>query len=171
MRESVVALLLAIVFAPTPALASPHWQFQPPPSPSGELEESIAQYQRLAEDLTVTIAQTEIIQRQIDSLQQQIDQRRASVGRIAAASYQTQRADSFHVLFDASSTGEVLQRLLLATAFARRQQQEIESLALVSERYEATKRTLDALIDQQRSQQRALVALRLKIQAATQPVL
>lgn len=175
--KSFLALLLAVVLIPTPALASAAGRAtccQAAPvalDPQGELERNIAQYQRLAEDLTVTIAQTEIIQRQIDSLQQQIAQRRATVGRIAAVSYRTHRPDAFRVLIDASSTDEVLRHLLLVTALTRRQQHEIQMLGREFERYESARRTLETLIDQQRTQQRALVALRTKIQTAGQPAL
>ena len=152
-------LLLALPSA-LPAVAA-----QPPePQPMGELHENIAQYRQIAEDLSITIAQTEIIRRQIDLLQGQMDERRAKVGRLAAATYRSHHADPLYVLIDASSTGEVLERLLLLDAFARRRQAEIDALALTSARYDTAQRTLDSLIAQQRSQQQTLVQLRTKIQ-------
>lgn len=165
MAGIMVRILLAVVLILVPTVALPV-QAQPRPEPAAEMETNLARYRQLAEDLSVTIAQTEIIQRQIGELQQQITQRRAAVGRVASATYRSHRADSLHVLIDASSTDEMLDRLLLLDAFARRQQQEIDALTLTSARFDAARRTLDSLIAQQRSQQQSLVALRVKIQTA-----
>ncbi|HEX6686174.1 MAG TPA: hypothetical protein VF062_25600 [Candidatus Limnocylindrales bacterium] len=112
----------------------------------------------------MTIAQTHVMRRQIDDLRSQIAERRALVGRVAAATYRGYRVDPLYVLADAGSTDEALRRLMLVSAFAERRQQEIDALSLTRARYDATQRTLEALIAQQRSQQQALVALRLKIQ-------
>ncbi|HCT77905.1 MAG TPA: hypothetical protein DGT23_15200 [Micromonosporaceae bacterium] len=136
-----------------------------PPAPDVELRQNIAHYQALAEDLAVTIAQTEVMQRQIDTLKKKMKERRVAVGRLASASYRTYRADSLNVLLDAGSAGEVRDRLLVLNVFAQHRQLEIKELAVTAERYAATQRTLDSLVAQQRTQQRELTAQRLKIEA------
>lgn len=132
--------------------------------PAPDLQETIARYQQLAHDLSVTIAQTEIIQRQIGDLAHQMRSRRAAIGQVASSSYRNRRADSLLVLVDASSTNDVLERLLLLNGYARKQQHEIDALAWESGRYEAARRTLDSLITQQRRQQQVLALLRDRIQ-------
>lgn len=156
---STILLCLALLSSPAPTSASVG---QPGPGP--ELEANIEHYHQLAADLSTTIAQTEIMQRQLAELRQQVATRRAAVGRVAAATYRGHRADAIQILADASSTEEVLQRMLLIDAFARRQREDIQQLRLTSARYEAARRTLEALITQQRSQQQELVAMRLKLQ-------
>ena len=145
--------MLAVALLPTPAHAQP----------SGEPAENLARYQRIAEDLNVTIAQTEVMRRQIDELGQGIGARRAAVGRVASATYRGHRVHPLHILAGAGSRDDALRRLLLASGFAERQQQEIDALSLTRARYEAAQRTLESLIAQQRSQQQALVALRRKL--------
>ncbi len=129
-----------------------------------DADENIARYHQLAADLSVTIAQTEIMQRQIGSLEEQVAQRRAALGRIASASYRTFRIDPLYVLSDATTTEEALERLVLITGFTVRQRLEIRALQLENARYEAARRTLDSLIAQQRRQQQDLIALRRKLQ-------
>ena len=134
------------------------------PQPVGELAENLARYQRIAEDLRVTIAQTGVIRRQIDELQHQIDQRRAAVGRVAAATYRGHRIHPLYVLTGAGSQDDAVRRMVLVSGFAERQQQEIDALSLTQARYDSAQRTLESLIAQQRSQQQALNAQRRKLQ-------
>jgi peptidoglycan DL-endopeptidase CwlO len=128
------------------------------------LAENLMRYRRVAEDLAVTVAQTEVMRRQIDDLQQRIDSRRAAVGRVAAATYRGHRVQLVHVLTRADSRDDALRRLILASGFAERQQQEIDGLSLTRARYQTAQRTLESLIAQQRSQQQTLLALRRKLQ-------
>jgi septal ring factor EnvC (AmiA/AmiB activator) len=153
-----IVLAAAALFPATAAAA------QPAAQPAGELTENLARYQRISEDLDVTVAQTEVMRRQIDDLQQRIDARRATVGRVAAATYRGYRVHPIYVLAGADSHDDALRRLLLVNGFAERQQQEIDALSLTRARYEATQHTLESLIAQQRSQQQALAALRRKLQ-------
>jgi septal ring factor EnvC (AmiA/AmiB activator) len=128
------------------------------------LQQNLTQYQQLANDLSVTSAQIDVIQRQIEGLKRQIAQRRALVGRLAAASYRSYRADSFNVLLD-HSLGEVRDRMLVLNTFAQYRKVEIKELQLARERFAAAQRTLDSLLTQQRHQQQDLTAQRLKIEA------
>lgn len=144
--------MLAAALVPSPAYAQPDSE-----------AENLARYQRIAEDLAVTIAQTEVMRRQIDELQQRIGSHRAAVGRVAAATYRGHRVHPLFVLAGADSRDDAMRRLLLVSGFAERQQQEIDGLVLTRARYEATQRTLESLIAQQRSQQQALAALRRKV--------
>lgn len=146
---------------PSPAFPSP--ALAQPAQPAGDLEQNLARYQRIAEDLAVTIAQTEVLRRQIDELQQGIAARRASVGRVAAATYRGHRIHPLAALAGSGSREDALHRLRLVGGFAERQQQEIEALSLTRARYEAAQHTLESLIAQQRSQQQALAALRRKL--------
>jgi peptidoglycan DL-endopeptidase CwlO len=161
------AALLALTPAPAPG-APPREQATAgalaAPQPAGDLSENLARYKRIAEDLSVTIAQTGVMRRQIDELQQRIGERRTAVGRVAAATYRGHRVDPLYVLAGAGSQEDALRRILLASGFAERQQQEIDALSLTRARYESAQRTLESLIAQQRSQQQALTAQRRKLQ-------
>lgn len=137
----------------------------PAPSPEAQLQQNIAQYQQLANDLATTIAQTDVIQRQIDGLKRQIAERRALVGRLAAASYRTYRADSLNVLMQARTLDDVRERMLILNTFAQYRKVEIKELQVSTQRFAAAQRTLDALLSQQRHQQHELTMQRLKIEA------
>jgi septal ring factor EnvC (AmiA/AmiB activator) len=141
--------------------------FAPPtaPSPDVELQRNLVEYQTIAEDLRVTVAQTDVIRRQIEGLQAQMAERRATVGRLAAASYRSHRADAFNLLLDANSATEFRDRLALLDVFAQHRQLEIKALNATADRYAAAQRTLDALMAQQRSQQEDLLTQRRKIEA------
>ncbi|WP_203915412.1 hypothetical protein [Rhizocola hellebori] len=141
--------------------------FAPPaaPSPDVELQRNLAQYQAIAEDLRVTVAQTDVIRRQLESLESQRQERRAAVGRLAAASYRSHRADSFNLLLDADSATDFRYRLALLNVFAQHRQLEIKALNSTTDRYTTTQHTLDALIAQQRGQQQELLAQRRKVEA------
>jgi septal ring factor EnvC (AmiA/AmiB activator) len=128
------------------------------------LQRNLVQYQALAEDLRITVAQTDVIRRQIEGLASQMRDRRAAVGRLAAESYRSHRADSFNLLLDSRSATDFRDRLALLNVFAQHRQQEIKALSTTTERYAAAQRTLDALIAQQRGQQQELLAQRRKIQ-------
>jgi peptidoglycan DL-endopeptidase CwlO len=147
----ILASVLAATLTLTPAAAQP------------DVDENIARYHQLAADLSVTVAQTEIMHRQVGSLQQQIAQRRAVVGRVAAATYRSHRVDPLYVLSDAATTDEAMRRLVLLTGFTMRQKQEIRALQLESARYDAARRTLDSLVTQQRRQQHELLILRHRL--------
>ena len=151
----ILSLVLAAALLPTPAHAQPA---------TGDLAENLARYQRIADDLSVTVAQTGVIQRQLQDLEQQIEVRRASVGRVAAAAYRGHRVHSLYALTGASSRDDTVRRLRLVRGFAERQQQEIDALALTQARYQTAQRTLESLIAQQRSQKQALAALHTKLQ-------
>lgn len=135
----------------------------PPVQPApvdAQLQENLARYQVIAEDLEVTVAQTEVIQRQVDGLRLKMGERRAAVGRLAAASYRSFRADTFKVLLDARSSTDLRDRMLVLNIFARQRQHEIRDLFQTTERFVAAQRTLDSLIAQQRAQQEELIAQR-----------
>jgi hypothetical protein len=83
---------------------------------------------------------------------------------VAAATYRGHRIHPLYVLAGAGSQDDALRRMLLASGFAERQQQEIDSLSVTRARYESAQRTLESLIAQQRSQQQALTAQRRKLQ-------
>ncbi len=138
----------------------------PPVAPpaDAELHRTIAQYRALAEDLRVTVAQTDVIRRQIEGLHSQVRDRRAAIGRLAASSYRSHRADSFNLLLDSRSATDFRDRLALLDVFAQHRQREIKALNASAERYAAAQRTLDALIAQQRGQQQELLAQRRKIE-------
>lgn len=152
MLNSVLAILVAIA----PPVA--------PISPDAELARTVAEYRALTEDLRITIAQTDVIRRQVEGLQAQMRDRREAVGRLAAASYRSHRADSFNLLLDSRSAADFRDRLALLDTFARHRQEEIKALSASADRFAAAKRTLDALIAQQRGQQQELLAQRRMIE-------
>ncbi|WP_020525951.1 hypothetical protein [Catelliglobosispora koreensis] len=151
------------MITPTPAPTAP------PGTPAEQLAQNIATYQQLAEDLSVTISQIEVIQRQIDGLSQLLAAQRAKTGRIAAAAYQQERSGTLNAVLTAPSNEVALQRLLLLTGVALIHQEEMDRLGQETARYEAVQRTLEALRQQQRSQQQALIAQRIKIDQLRQP--
>jgi peptidoglycan hydrolase CwlO-like protein len=153
--NNVLNTLLSVLLVLTP----------PAPSPEAQLQQNLTQYQQLAQDLSVTIAQTDVIQRQIDGLKRQIAERRAIVGRLATATYRSYRADSLNVIFDARSIDDVRERMLVLNTFAQYRKVEIKELQLTRERFASAQRTLDSLLTQQRHQQQELTAQRLKIEA------
>lgn len=152
----VLNTLLAALMVITPPVA---------PSPEAQLQQNIAQYQALIEDLAITVQQTDVIRRQISGLETQMKQRRATVGRLAQASYRSYRADSLNVLLDPESTSAVRDRLQVLNTFAQYRRTEIKDLAKTRERFTAAQRTLESLIEQQRSQRQTLGQQRAKIDA------
>ncbi len=133
---------------------------------SDQLEVVVEKYHELRDDLKTTAAQTEVLQRQIEPLKEQITFRRGAVGRLAAAGYRSSRSMSLSLLLDAGTTRDIVDRLLLMKAYTQHQQREIEELALTSERYATARRTLDALLEQQKNQQRQLGRQRTTIESA-----
>ncbi|MBV1849246.1 C40 family peptidase [Catellatospora tritici] len=131
---------------------------------SDQLEVIVERYHALHDDLKTTEAQTGVLRRQIDPLQRQIAQRRAAVGRLADAGYRSTRSMSLTLLLDAGSTRQILDRLLLMNEYTLHQQREIEALAQTSQRWDTARRTLDALLAQQREQRRELAAKRTEIE-------
>jgi hypothetical protein len=134
-----------------------------PQSPAAQLEQNLAAYRQLSEDLAVTISQIGVIQRQVDGLKSQLAQRKATTGRIAASAYRLERSTTLNAVLSAPSTEVVIERLLLLTGIGYLHEQDIAKLTLEAERYQAVQSTLEALRNQQRAQQQALVAQRLKI--------
>jgi septal ring factor EnvC (AmiA/AmiB activator) len=135
------------------------------PSPDVELQRNLVQYQAIAEDLRITVAQTDVIRRQIEALQAQMLERRATVGRLAAANYRSHRADSINLLLDANSATDFRRRLALLNVFAQHRQLEIKALNVTADRYTTAQRTLDSLMAQQRGQQQELLSQRRKVEA------
>lgn len=133
---------------------------------SDQLEVVVEKYHELREDLKTTAAQTGVLQRQIDPLKEQITHRRGAVGRLASAGYRSSRSMSLSLLLDAGTTRDIVDRLLLMKSYTQHQQREIEELALTSERYATAQRTLDALLDQQRNQQKQLSRQQATIESA-----
>jgi peptidoglycan hydrolase CwlO-like protein len=137
----------------------------PAPSPEALLQQNLTQYQQLANDLSVTTAQIDVIQRQIDGLKRQVAERRALVGRLASTSYRTYRADSINAVLQARNLGEVRERMLVLNAFAQYRKIEIKDLQLSTQRFASAQRTLDALLTQQHHQQQELIAQKIKLEA------
>src|SRR5689334_20382628 len=111
MLSAVLAAALTLFTVPPAVRASGASQ------PASGQAENLARYQRIAEDLRVTIAQTEVMRRQIDDLQHRIEARRAAVGRVAAATYRGHRIHPLYVLAGADSQDDALRRMLLASGF------------------------------------------------------
>ncbi|GHJ50423.1 hypothetical protein Cs7R123_77650 [Catellatospora sp. TT07R-123] len=133
---------------------------------SDQLEVIVEKYHALHEDLLTTQTQTDVLQRQIDPLQREITARRGAIGRLADAGYRATRSMSLTLLLDAGSTRQILDRLLLMNEYTLHQQREIESLAQTSQRWDTAKRTLDALLTQQREQRRQLATQRTAIESS-----
>ncbi|GAA2404616.1 hypothetical protein Cme02nite_68800 [Catellatospora methionotrophica] len=133
---------------------------------SDQLEQVVEKYHDIHEDLKTTAAQTGVLQRQIQPLKEQINSRRGAVGRLAAAGYRSSRSMSLSLLLDAGTTRDVVDRLLLMKSYTQHQQREIDELALTSERYATARRTLDALLEQQKNQQTQLGRQRATIESA-----
>lgn len=137
----------------------------PAPSPDAQLQQNLTQYQQLVNDLSVTTAQIDIIARQIDGLKQQVLERRAIVGRLAAASYETYRADSINLLLKARTLDDIRERMLVLNAFAQYRKVEIKELQTSTQRFASASRTLDALRTQQHHQEQELIAQKVKLEA------
>ncbi len=137
----------------------------PAPSPDAELQQNLTQYQQLVNDLSVTTAQIEIIARQIDGLKHQVAERRALVGRLAAASYETYRADSINLILKARTIEDIRDRMLVLNSFAQYRKFEIKELQTSTLRFASASRTLDALVTQQHHQQQELISQRVKLEA------
>jgi cell wall-associated NlpC family hydrolase len=133
---------------------------------SEQLEVVVERYHELREDLRTTAAQTGVLQRQIEPLKEQIRQRRGAVGRLAAAGYRSTRSMSLSLLLDAGTTRDIVDRLLLMKSYTQHQQREIDTLALTCERYATARRTLDALLEQQKKQHKQLGRQRATIEAS-----
>jgi cell wall-associated NlpC family hydrolase len=164
-RPLLAATIIALLTFSSPAAAEPadevNRQIR---EQSSQLEVIVEHYNELREDLRITTAQTAVLAKQINPLKIQMGERRAAVGRLAAASFRSHRISPVNVLLDSSSTRSVLDRMLLLETYAQRKRLEINELADLRDRYETASRTLDALVTQQRQQQEEQARQRTKIE-------
>ncbi|MCP2326385.1 cell wall-associated NlpC family hydrolase [Hamadaea flava] len=132
---------------------------------SGQLEGVIERYNQLRSDLQTTVAQINVLKRQIGPLERQVADRQAKVGVIASAAYTTAGSTSFAVLLHADSTRDVLDQLMVIQLLADDQRREITSLTRLRQEYVAAQETLRTLITEGRAQQKDLATSRAKIES------
>jgi len=160
------AIAVAVSAMPSPAPADP------PPAElerqiraaSEQLEVVVEEYNSLREDLRITVAQTGVLARQIAPLERRVEDLRDRVGLIAATAYRSGGMDSANVLLTAAAGHDLVRRLDALDLLARRRHREIAALGAARDRYVTARRTLDALVEQARSQETELATRRTAIE-------
>lgn len=134
-------------------------------SASRQLETVIEEYHSLREDLRVTLAQADVLSRQMVPLERHVDDIRLRLGLVAATAYRTARLTDVNVLLAGADRDTLVRRLDALDMLARQRHREIAELGDTRERYLVARRTLEALAQQERTQQHELVTRRSAIEA------
>jgi peptidoglycan DL-endopeptidase CwlO len=128
------------------------------------LEQVIEDYNEVREDLRATRRQQADLARRMRPLERALDARQAHLGMIAATAYRTSGAVPALVVINAESASDFADRLLVLDRMAAQQHKVISGLNVARERYDTTRRTLDALVSQQIAQERQLAGKRTQIE-------
>jgi peptidoglycan DL-endopeptidase CwlO len=128
------------------------------------LEQVIEDYNEVREDLRATRRQQADLARRMRPLERALDARQAQLGMIAATAYRTSGAAPALVVINAESAEDFADRLLVLDRLAAQQNKAITGLNVARERYDTSRRTLDALVSQQIAQERQLAGKKSQIE-------
>ncbi|NJC70066.1 glycoside hydrolase [Planosporangium thailandense] len=130
-----------------------------------ELESVVEHYDTTRENLAATRARVAATDAQLAPLNQQIDDLQRKVGTIAAGIYKSSGEGPATALLSGESAGSLLNQLALLDHVARDQDQAIQALRVVTDRYETQRRALKNLERQQSTQDRELTVTKAVIES------
>lgn len=144
------AVLLALLFSPSPAHAAPNVE-----EIEAQIEELWAELEPMIEEHNATRIElaekrekADELAEKIKPLQLKVDRAMAEVGEIAAYTYMGGHASAFNALLSTGSPAAFADQLLLLDQFSRSQQEQLEEVIELKEEYEAQKAPLDAAIEE-----------------------
>jgi peptidoglycan DL-endopeptidase CwlO len=130
-----------------------------------QLEPIIEQYNAVNSELKTNRLKADLLKKQLDPLESQVDLALGKVQTIAVQAYKGGRINAFNaVLMTGSPTG-LADQLSRLDMVARRQRAQISDVAVVRDKYATDKRALDQLIAQQAAQEADLAAKKKEIEA------
>nr|WP_240940290.1 C40 family peptidase [Planosporangium flavigriseum] len=131
---------------------------------SSALEKVVEQYNGVGEQLKTTQTAADALNAQLAPLQSKVDSAYANVGKIAVQAYKGGGPSSMALLLSDTSPGTLLGDLTSLNRIASTQQREIQGYAQAKEQYDAEKKKLDDLLNQQRAAQQSLADQKAKIE-------
>jgi len=156
---AVVAPASAALADPSPAEVQQQIDRQ-----SSDLEKIVENYNKVTEGLKATQAQADDLATKMAPLQSQLDKAYANIGQIAVRAYKGGGVSPMAALLSDSTTDGLLDQLSSLDHLARAQNQEIEGYARSKAQYDEQKTKLDALLNQQRADQKSLADQKAKIE-------
>jgi cell wall-associated NlpC family hydrolase len=129
------------------------------------LEKIVENYNGINEKLKSTQAAADDLNTKMAPLQSDLDSAYANVGQIAVRAYKGGGVSPMAVLLADGSTQGLLDQLSSLNHIARAQQQEIDNYARQKQGYDAQKKQLDDLLNQQRADQKTLADQKAKIES------
>jgi cell wall-associated NlpC family hydrolase len=113
-----------------------------------KLEPVIEKHNATRQDLAAKKKQAAALAQRIRPLQVQVDLAMLTVGEVAATAYKGGNAAAVNALLSSGSPSTLVEQLAVLDHFARRQQQQIKSVADAKAKLDAQKAPLDALLAQ-----------------------
>ncbi len=127
-------------------------------------EKVVEQYNGINEQLKATQAAADDLNAKMAPLQSNMDSAYANVGQIAVRAYMDGRESPVAALLSDGSTASLIEELTALNHLARVQQSDIQSYTRTKTEYDQQKSKLDALLNQQRVDQKKLVDQKAKIE-------
>ncbi|MDG4834625.1 NlpC/P60 family protein [Solwaraspora sp. WMMD1047] len=110
------------------------------------LEPIIERHNATRQDLAVKKKQVAALNKKIEPLQLQIDLAMNRVGDFAVEAYKDNRASALNAVLATGSPSNLMDQLTVLDQFARRQQQDVQTVVELKNKYAAEKAPLDALV-------------------------
>jgi peptidoglycan DL-endopeptidase CwlO len=130
-----------------------------------QVEPVIEQYNSMQTQLNANKAKAAALQEKLRPLELQMDLAMAKVSDIAVRFYKGGPASAWNAILASGSPTTLADQLALLNQLAHTQRLEINSVAIVRDRYAADKKALDELIARQAPQVDALAAKKKEIEA------
>ncbi|WP_173077380.1 C40 family peptidase [Phytohabitans rumicis] len=128
------------------------------------LERVIEDYNEVRDDLRATRREQADLAVRMRPLEQALAARQARIGMMAATEYRNSGAGPVLAVITAESASALADRLLILDLLAAQQREAITALTAARARFDATRRTLDALAAQQTAQEQHLTGQRRQIE-------
>jgi cell wall-associated NlpC family hydrolase len=130
-----------------------------------QIEPVIEQYNSMQTQLNANKAKAAALQQKLQPLQLQVDLAMANVSTIAVQFYKGSKMSAWNAILSSGSPTTLTDQLSLLNQLAYGERMEINSVAVVRDKYAADKKVLDDLIAQQAPQVNALAAKKKDIEA------
>jgi peptidoglycan DL-endopeptidase CwlO len=130
-----------------------------------QLEPVIEEHNATREDLAAKKKKADELAKKIQPLQLEVNLAKAKVGDVAARAYMGNNVSAFNAIVTTGKPSTLVQQLELLDQFARRQQNDVQAVVELKEKYEAEKAPLDALIAELTKTEAELEARRKQIDA------
>ena len=130
-----------------------------------QLEPIIEKHNATRQDLAAKKKRAEALDKKIRPLRLQVELEMNKVGQFAARAYKGGNTSAFNAILSGGSPAAFIRQLEVLDQFARRQQEEIQSVVELEQRYAAQKAPLDALVAQLSKTEAELAAKKKQIDA------